>query len=190
MIKKLLVLPVFALGLLLSGCGVISVTDANHMNHGMMGDAYGFSSSDIMFAQMMIPHHQQAVDMGTLAETRASNPKVKELAAQIKSEQAPEILQMKAWLSASGSGMDMGHDMGMNGMLSEADMTALANAKGFKFDVLYLDGMISHHEGAIAMAKDVLDSKNSEVKKLAEQIVKTQTEQISYIKELQQSFSN
>ena len=190
MIKKLLVMPVLALGLLLSGCGVISVTDANHMNPGMMGDASGFSSSDIMFAQMMIPHHQQAVDMGTLAETRASNPKVKELAAQIKSEQAPEILQMKAWLTASGSGMDMGHEMGMNGMLSEAEMTALANAKGFKFDVLYLDGMISHHEGAIAMAKDVLDSKNSEVKKLAEQIVKTQTEQISYIKELQQSFSN
>jgi len=188
--KKLLVMPVLALGILLSGCGVISVTDANHMDHGMMGDATGFSSSDIMFAQMMIPHHQQAVDMGTLAETRASNPKVKELAAQIKSEQAPEILQMKAWLSASGSGMDMGHEMGMSGMLSEADMTALANAKGFKFDVLYLDGMISHHEGAIAMAKDVLDSKNSEVKKLAEQIVKTQTEQISYIKELQQSFSN
>jgi len=191
MFKKLLVIPAVLLGLSLSGCGLVGVTDANHMNHGgMVGDNSEFSNADIMFAQMMIPHHQQAVDMGTLAETRASNPKVKELAAQIKSEQAPEILQMKAWLTASGSGMDMGHDMGMNGMLSEADMTALANAKGFKFDVLYLDGMISHHEGAIAMAKDVLDAKNSEVKKLAEQIVKTQTEQISYIKELQQSFSN
>lgn len=190
MIRKLLVIPVLALGTLLAGCGVISVTDANHMDHGMTGDVAGFSSSDIMFAQMMIPHHQQAVDMGTLAETRASNPKVKELAAQIKGEQAPEILQMKAWLKATGSDMDMGHDMGMNGMLSDKDMTELANTNGFKFDVLYLQGMVSHHEGAIAMAQDVLNSKNAEVKKLAEEIVKTQTEQISYIKELQQTFSN
>lgn len=190
MIRKLLLLPVLALGTLLAGCGVISVTDANHMDHGMMGDSAGFSSSDIMFAQMMIPHHQQAVDMGTLAETRASNPKVKELAAQIKGEQAPEILQMKAWLKATGSDMDMGHDMGMNGMLSNEDMNQLSKATGSAFDVFYLQGMISHHEGAIAMAKDVLNSKNAEVKKLAELIVKTQTEQIAYIKKLQQTLSN
>jgi uncharacterized protein (DUF305 family) len=71
---------------------------------------------------MMIVHHQQAVDMGTLAETRASSPEVKSLAAQIKSEQAPEITQMKGWLEAANAPMDMGHDMGMDGMLTDAQM--------------------------------------------------------------------
>jgi uncharacterized protein (DUF305 family) len=122
--------------------------------------------------------------MGTLAETRAENPKVKELAAQIKAEQSPEILQMKAWLKASGSSMNMGHDMGMNGMLSDVGMAELRNATGLEFDALYLKGMIAHHKGAVTMAQVVLNSNNAEVKALAEAIVKTQNEQISYMKEL------
>ena len=187
MFKKLLVIPAVLLGLSLSGCGLVSVTDANHMDHGMMGEESNFSSSDIMFAQMMIPHHQQAVDMGTLAETRAQDPKVKAIAAQIKAEQAPEILQMKAWLKASGSQMDMGHDMGMNGMngmLSDSELVTLTNSTGSIFDYLYLTGMIAHHEGAIEMAQMVLGSNNAEAKALGQSIVKSQTEQISYLKEL------
>lgn len=184
MFKKLLVIPAVLLGLSLSGCGLISVTDANHMDHGMMGEESGFSSADIMFAQMMIPHHQQAVDMGTLAETRAKDPKVKALAAQIKSEQAPEILQMKSWLEASGSSMNMGHDMGMNGMLTDSELLELNNSTGSVFDQLFIKGMIGHHEGAIAMAQTVLNSKNKEVKALAQAIVSSQTKQITYLKEL------
>jgi len=184
MFKKLLVIPAVLLGVSLSGCGLVSVTDANHTDHGMMGEESGFSSSDIMFAQMMIPHHQQAVDMGTLAETRAQDPRVKAIAAQIKAEQAPEILQMKAWLKASGSQMDMGHDMGMNGMLSDSELATLNNSTGSIFDHLYLTGMIAHHEGAIEMAQMVLGSNNAEAKALGQSIVKSQTEQISYLKEL------
>jgi len=191
MFKKLLVIPAVLLGLSLSGCGLVSVTDANHMNHGgMVGDNSEFSNADIMFAQMMIPHHQQAVDMGTLAETRAKDPKVKELAAQIKSEQAPEILQMKAWLKAAGSEMDMGHDMGMNGMLTDSEIVTLTNSTGFAFDQLYLTGMIAHHEGAIEMAEMVLDSNNAEAKALGQSIVKSQTKQISYLKELLKNLSS
>jgi len=178
MFKKFLVLPVVLLGLSLSGCGLVSVTDANHMDHGMMVQESGFSSADVMFAQMMIPHHQQAVDMGTLAETRANNLAVKELAAQIKSEQAPEILQMQAWLKASGSGMNMGHDMGMNGMLSDNELVQLTGARGLEFDLLYLKGMIAHHKGAVTMAQTVLNSKNTEVKAIAKSIVASQNTQI------------
>lgn len=157
--------------------------------NGMMGNnsnSSGFSGSDIMFAQMMIPHHQQAVDMGTLAETRALSPEVKALAAKIKAEQAPEITQMKGWLSDSNSSMGMGHDMGhgMGGMLSDADMKALENASGAAFDKLYLEGMIAHHEGAINMAQMVLDSNNDEARALGEAIVSSQTEQIAYMKTL------
>lgn len=179
----------------LSGCTINLGAPNNNSGSGMMdgngmmgnnSNSSGFSGSDIMFAQMMIPHHQQAVDMGTLAETRALSPEVKALAAKIKAEQAPEILQMQGWLSDSNSSMGMSHDMGhdMGGMLSEADMKALENATGAAFDKLYLEGMIAHHEGAIQMAQMVIDSSNDETRALGEAIVSSQTEQIAYMKTL------
>lgn len=137
-----------------------------------------------MFAQMMIPHHQQAVDMSTLAETRTTNPELLALAKQIKDAQAPEIEQMTKWITDSGASMDMGHDMGMGGMLTEEQMTALSNASGAEFDKLYLQGMIAHHEGAIHMAQMVTDSSNAEAKQLGENVVKTQTAEIEKMKQM------
>jgi uncharacterized protein (DUF305 family) len=172
-------------GVALTGCTINLGTTSGDHDMGMMGETKGdYTADDIMFMQMMIPHHQQAVDMGTLAETRASNPKVKALAAQIKKEQAPEITQMKGWLTKAGASTNMGHTMAMNGMLSDSEMTALTNATGAEFDRLYLEGMIVHHEGAISMASMVLKSDNAEAKALGEAIVKSQTAQIAYMKEL------
>jgi uncharacterized protein (DUF305 family) len=167
----------------LAGCTINIVTADS--NRGMMNQTNsGFSNTDIMFAQMMIPHHQQAVDMGTLAETRAKDPEVKALAAQIKGEQAPEIRQMKGWLEKTGAGMVMGHDMGMGGMLSDADMVALTQADGIAFDRLYVIGMIGHHEGAISMAKMVIGSSNAEAKALGIAIIESQTKQIQTLKRI------
>lgn len=178
--------------LALTGCTInIGGTDSAD-NSGMMGNGgmmnsqsdSAYSGADIMFAQMMIPHHQQAVDMGTLAETRALSPEVKKLAAEIKAEQAPEINQMEAWLEDAKASHDMGHDMGMGGMLSETEMTALKNAKGAEFDRLYLEGMIEHHKGAIHMAQMIVDSNNSEVTELGQAIIESQTKQIAYMESL------
>lgn len=170
-------------GLALTGCSMNAAMNnppaANSQNA-----ATDFSGADIMFAQMMIPHHQQAVDMGTLAETRASSPDVKALAATIKAEQAPEITQMKTWLTIAGSSTEMGHDMGMGGMLSDDEFKALENATGTEFDKLFLEGMIAHHEGAIDMAQMIVDSNNTEAKALAAAIISSQTEQIEYMRGL------
>ncbi|MEY4988593.1 MAG: hypothetical protein RI933_226 [Actinomycetota bacterium] len=177
----------------LAGCTINLGTNGSNDDNGMMGNNgmmsqskndSSFSGSDIMFAQMMIPHHQQAVDMGTLAETRAQSPEVKALAAQIKSEQSPEITQMKGWLKEANAPLEMGHDMGMGGMLTDAQMTALKNATGSEFDKLYLEGMIAHHEGAIHMAQMVTDSANPEAKALGKAIIESQTKQIEYMKSL------
>lgn len=156
----------------------------NGMMNGNNSSSSGFSGADIMFAQMMIPHHQQAVDMGTLAETRALSPEVKALAAKIKAEQAPEITQMKGWLADANASLDMGHEMGMGGMLSDSEMTALAAAKGAAFDKLYLEGMIGHHKGAIHMAQMVVDSNNAEAAALGKAIIDSQTKQITYMESL------
>ena len=175
----------------LAGCTINmpgSTSDSNGMmDGGMMGNnqnSSGFSGSDIMFAQMMIPHHQQAVDMSTLAETHTTNPELLALAKQIKDAQAPEIEQMTGWINNANASMDMGHDMGMGGMLSDSDMAALAAANGPAFDKLYLEGMIGHHEGALHMAQMVIDSNNAEAKTLGENIVKSQTAEIAQMKKM------
>ena len=172
--------------LALTGC-TINIGGTGGMNGGMMENnetTFAFSGTDIMFAQMMIPHHQQAVDMSTLAETHTTNPEILALAKQIKDAQAPEIKQMTAWIESSGAGMDMGHDMGMNGMLSDEQMTALGNAQGAAFDKLYLEGMIGHHEGALQMAKMIENSSNEEAKNLAANIVTSQSAEIEKMKQM------
>lgn len=171
----------------ISGCTVNLGTGnpAPMGDNGMMsGSSTEFSTMDVMFAQMMIPHHQQAVDMGNLAETRASNAEVMALALEIRDEQAPEIDLMEAWLTAAGASEHMGHDMGMDGMLSDAEFAALEAATGAEFDRLFVAGMIAHHEGAIEMTQMISDSANAEVRALAEAIVSSQTSQIVTLKEL------
>jgi uncharacterized protein (DUF305 family) len=145
-----------------------------------------FQGNDIMFAQMMIPHHEQAVEMSDFALLTSTNPEVLALAKDIRDAQAPEILQMKGWLKMSNSSLDMGHSMGggMGGMLSDSEVTTLKNATGKTFDTLFLNGMIAHHEGAIHMTLMIKDSANPEVKTLGENIVTSQTAQITLMKDM------
>ena len=89
-----------------------------------------FSANDQMFAQMMIPHHEQAIEMSKLALAISKDSEVLQLAEQIKSAQGPEIEQMTSW-GASGSD-HAGHAMG--GMLSDSEMEKLTKATGSEFD--------------------------------------------------------
>ena len=140
----------------------------------------GYSSQDIMFAEMMIPHHQQAIEMSDLALKNSTNPEVLALAQQIKDAQSPEIEQMKSWGASSMA--HMGHMM--DGMLSDEEMSDLAAATGSRFDKLFLEGMIKHHEGAIEMAQKITDSKNLEVAALAKVIIEAQQREILTMNEL------
>jgi len=140
----------------------------------------GYSSQDIMFAEMMIPHHQQAIEMSDLALQNSEDSEVRALAQQIKDAQAPEIEKMKSWGASSNA--HMGHMM--DGMLSGEEMEALRSARGAEFDRLFLEGMIKHHEGAIDMAEMVVDSKNPDVSALAKAIIEAQRTEISTMKEL------
>ena len=184
---RLTAVAVAALGLVLAGCG--GSHNMDDMGMATPSGTSGASAADAMFAQMMIPHHEQAVEMSTLAETRASSPEIKELAAEIKGAQQPEIDQMTAWLEEWGmpvmSGMDAmdehgGH--GMSGMLTDDQMQQLADAKGPEFDRLFAEFMILHHEGAIDMAEDVVDSKYPRVAALAAAIISTQAEEIAQLR--------
>lgn len=175
-------------GLVLAGCSSDHSMDAMDMT----GDSASSSNmqassnmSDIAFAQMMIPHHEQAVVMSGYVLTNTDNPQVLALAQEILDAQGPEIEQMTAILDRFNS--DMGGHGGhtMAGMLTDQELDQLQNAKGPEFDQLFLSGMIAHHEGAIDMADDVLASgADVEVRALAEAIVSGQQAEIDYMKEL------
>lgn len=149
-----------------------------------------FNDADVAFATNMIPHHRQAVEMAELAETRAESQEVKDLAAQIKSAQDPEIETMTGWLTAWSQplpedmgGMDMSGSM--PGMMSTEEMQNLEGASGAEFDQMFLTMMIKHHEGAIAMAgTEQTEGMNEAAIKLAGEIEEAQTSEIATIKKL------
>jgi uncharacterized protein (DUF305 family) len=154
-----------------------------------------FNDADVEFAQMMIPHHQQAVEMSDLITDKSGiDPRVLDLAAQIKEAQAPEIEQLTQWLEQWGApvpesgSMDWMGSMdhgSMNGMMSADDMEALEDASGAEAGRLFLSQMISHHQGAIAMAQTEVDEgQNPDAIAMAESIVDTQQAEISTMTEL------
>ncbi len=158
----------------------------------MIPQGAGFGNGDVVFAQSMIPHHEQAIEMAEIALDPAmgAGPEVMALATQIKEAQGPEIELLTGWLTSWGQPMAMdmsdGHDMsGMVGMMSADEMKALGAATGAEFDRLWLEMMIAHHEGAITMAADVkADSANDDVTTLADQIIAAQQAEITEMKAL------
>ncbi|GGX46972.1 DUF305 domain-containing protein [Streptomyces noursei] len=204
-----------AAALLLAACG--GTTEGNPENaakHGGTPSATAGTTganpapgpvgdTDVMFAQMMIPHHQQALEMARLADGRAADPEIKKLVAAIEQAQDPEIQRMRSWLKAWGKpesagsmpGMDhgsgsmdhgsMGHGSGMSGMMSEKDMKELKAAKGRDFDRKFASMMIEHHRGAIDMAEDEQkNGRNATAKKLADDVVRGQSAEVARMKKL------
>lgn len=173
---------------ILTACGTASSTSpgssmpmAGHSTNGAMMHNAG----DVTFAQAMIPHHRQAVQMAKLAATRASDSRVKDLAARIEAAQGPEIMKMTGWLATWGAAMpsDMTGMDGMPGIMSTADMAALTAASGAAFDKAFLTMMIAHHTGALAMAKTELASgTDADAKALAQSIIDGQTKEITEMK--------
>jgi len=149
------------------------------------------NDQDIAFAQGMIPHHQQAIDMADMAAEKAASAEVKDLAGRIKAAQDPEIQQLTDMLEKWGAptepsmdhgettgGMDHG-DMSGEGMMSDEEMQQLEGATGAGFDRMWVQMMIKHHQGAVTMAKMELEQGgNAEAKDLAQKIIDAQEAEI------------
>lgn len=176
--------------------------------------AAAHNQADMMFAHMMIPHHQQAIEMSDIILAKQGiDPRVVDLAKQIKAAQGPEIETMQGWIKQWGmnmgdmpsmSGMpghggmgDMpGHggmgdmpgmsDMpGMEGMMSPADMDALKNAQGVEASKLFLTGMIKHHQGALTMANDeIKNGQSPDAIALAKSILESQQKEIDTMNQI------
>ncbi|TDC58636.1 DUF305 domain-containing protein [Actinomadura sp. KC345] len=127
------------------------------------------TAAEVRFMQMMIPHHAQALEMSRLAPERASDEQVRALADRIDTAQKVEIAAMKSWLEKNPKAVlkahgenHGGHQGGMAGMATPEQLKQLREARGAAFDKLYLTLMITHHQGALTMVKDVVD-KGSDV---------------------------
>ncbi|GAB3146367.1 DUF305 domain-containing protein [Micromonospora sonneratiae] len=147
-----------------------------------------YNSLDTWFVRMMIPHHTQALRMAALAPERTADDRVRALAARIQASQAPEILQMRAWLDTRGLELDPrgGHDHGtMRGMQTPEAMRRLAAARGRDFDRLFVTMMIEHHQGAIEMATDLLRvGIDVTVEEIATSVAAEQAVEINRMREL------
>ena len=161
-----------------AGCSKDGSMGMDHEGHSSMASG-DLSSDDIMFLQMMIPHHQQAIDISDLALTKSSDSELLALAKDIRDGQGAEIVKMKAWLDGANAGMDPGHSMGhdMGGMLGDSELAALKAATGKSFDLLWLKGMTGHHDGAIDMAAMIENAENAEIKSFGQAIVTAQSAQ-------------
>jgi uncharacterized protein (DUF305 family) len=151
-----------------------------------------FNDADVLFAQSMIPHHEQAVEMADIAldPSVGAGPEVLDLATRIKAGQDPEIAQMTGWLEAWGQPVQMdmseGHDMSsMEGMMSAEEMDSLGAMTGPEFDRMWMEMMIRHHEGAIAMAQTVKSAgSNPDVLTLADAVIAAQQGEIAEMQAL------
>jgi len=197
---RTLALPTaLAATLVLTGCGTAD-TSSHNDTRASGSAASGAAAStakndaDLVFATMMIPHHAQAVVMADMALKQTTDPKVLALATKIKAAQSPEIQRMSGWLKgwgepvpdttggSGGSGMagmpGMGDQTG--GMMSEQEIANLGRATGSAFDRMWLQMMVKHHEGAVAMARTAIaQGGNPDAKGLATAIIAGQSAEIA-----------
>ncbi|CAL9441964.1 DUF305 domain-containing protein [Streptomyces sp. enrichment culture] len=162
------------------------------------------NAQDVAFAQGMIPHHRQALEMARLAADRSASAEVEDLAARIEKAQDPEITTMTGWLTAWGEdvpepaasntptgsaepmpGMDHSGHSGMPGMMDDQDMAELEQASGRAFDTMFLTMMVEHHEGAVEMAgTEKAEGRYAPAKALADDIVTAQNAEITEMNKL------
>lgn len=195
--KKFLTLSATALAAMIALAGCSTGTGGGSMegmDHGgsamstAQAPAIGaeHNAADAMFAQMMLPHHSQAVEMSDIMLAKSGlDAKITALAKDIKAAQAPEITTMTNYLSTWGEPTTMTGDHEMTGMMTSTDLDKLKAAEGNEAAKLFLTQMTAHHEGALEMAKtEVTSGKNTDAVTLAKSIVSSQEAEIKDMKEL------
>ena len=142
---------------------------------------------DLRFIDTMSKHHHDAIEMAEMAQTKLEHAGLKELARTIPVDQQKEIDQMKSWRDQWYPGAPLAVDTALPGMGPgmAMDMSHMQTMKpGHGYDVMFIDMMVSHHEGGVAMSRAALTSaEHQEIKTLAQQIIDMQTKEIDQMKE-------
>ncbi|MEH1130589.1 DUF305 domain-containing protein [Micromonospora sp. CPCC 206061] len=175
---------------LVAGCGGDSASPSDGATPlaETPASATAFNDADVMFAQQMIPHHQQVVDLAKLAQTKASSAGLKRLAADMKAADTTVVSTITTMLTGWGKPTAMEGEMAhgsMPGMTSEKDVDMLKSMSGTEFDRMFIQVMIAHHNGSMQMTMEQQSNGASpEAKALAGQMHQTQTEQVARLQEI------
>lgn len=160
--------------------------------------ATGHDTTDVIFTQQMIAHHQQGQEMARLASSHAADARVKDLAHKIDQAQDPQLTAMRGWLGQWGVPTSAGPMSGMSAMpdmpdmsmamMSASDMRQLQQANGNAFDKLFVRMMTAHHESGVGMAQaEVATGANAQAKALAQSVINDETAEIEEMRQLQPS---
>ncbi|MGP3920063.1 DUF305 domain-containing protein [Nonomuraea sp. 10N515B] len=145
-------------------------------------------ASDVRFAEAMIPHHRQALEMTSLVDDRTATPAIRAFARSITTAQTPEIKAMTGWLAELGRQAPAGHaheQAAGYGMATTQELNALRAARGATFDRLFLQLMTRHHEGAVKMAgEELADGRDQRMRLLAKDVYSGQSIEIARMKEV------
>lgn len=158
------------------------------------GEPAGFNADDIAFADNMIAHHKQAIELSKLVPDRSTNPELVALASRIPAVQQPEINILNVFLvqwnenpevGSSDADGHAGHGQPMQGMVDDATVSKLESLRGAEFDKLWLESMIGHHQGAVEMANtEIADGENVDAIAMAKTMVATQEGEIGQMKQM------
>jgi uncharacterized protein (DUF305 family) len=154
------------------------------------GTAPAHTEADVHFMHGMIPHHGQALEMAALVPSRAASQAVRAMALRMEISQKDEIALIERWLGSRGEPLPdhAGHTMMAPGMLTPEQMERLGSARGEEFDRLFLESMIQHHEGAIAMVRTLFatsgGAQDSEIYQFANDVETDQRIEIDRMRQL------
>lgn len=144
------------------------------------------------FLDTMAMHHQMAIHMASLVESRAANQGLKDMAKKMMAEQEKEIAQLKGWKEQWYAGKPEAMNMKMPGMpesMKGMSGDKLSSLKGEKFDRMFVDMMSQHHKGAIKMAQTAAPKlEHAEVKEFATKLVATQKKEVVHMAEMKKSW--
>jgi uncharacterized protein (DUF305 family) len=155
-----------------------------------LGRAPGEGSAEVVFVRDMLAHHEQAVEMALLIRDRSADPDLRALATDILLGQQSQIGRMAGWLEQwgrpyAGAEAPMGGMGQMMGMAGQAGVNALGTLPVAEAEVQFLQLMITHHQGAVFMAEDLLAGRaRPEVARLAEGVLRGQAAEIGLMEEL------
>jgi uncharacterized protein (DUF305 family) len=181
--------------LVLVSCGGLSTnerTGPTGTSPAQSSQSAEHNAADVAFAEDMIPHHRQAVDMTAWVPSRSTNPDLLVMATHISSDQQAEIRTMKGLLAQWGVQDAPGHDNSMDhmgmpvaGMVDGATLNKIQSLSGPSFDALWMTSMISHHQGAIAMAQNEIDQGRSpDAIQLAKMMISAQQREVAQMNHL------
>jgi uncharacterized protein (DUF305 family) len=156
----------------------------------------GANDADRHFVEKLQPHHDQAVEMSkmVLAKKSAVDPEVREIARQIAKVSETELAKVNAWVvdwgspAAEGHGAeeDPNHHGGAGGLMTEGQMLLLDQLEGLDAQQVYLDGMVKHHHGAVALTEtQIREGTHPDAVALAREILARQQSEIIRLQELQ-----